>query len=286
MSLKSVPSRVEIPSFPYGKRIAVTTSFDDAVVQDRRVVKAFNEWGLKGTFNLNSGTLLRTGKPATGTSGRIDACEVAELYKGHEVAVHTVTHPSLTKLDAAQIAMEVIEDRKALEDLVGYPVRGMAYPNGAYDEKVINVLRQTGIVYSRTTENNPRCFPAVDPLAWASTAHMYSKIPCPVNENFEKLYSNKNYSGVFYIWGHTYEFDREGCDWADLERIFKPLSGKPDVWYCTNIELFDYEAARNRVVIAANLKTAYNPSAITVSIKADNKLIDVPSGKTIGLDII
>jgi hypothetical protein len=104
-----------------------------------------------------------------------------------------------------------------------------------------------------------------------------------VNENFEKLYGNKNYSGVFYIWGHTYEFDRAGADWSDLERIFKPLSGKSDVWYCTNIELFDYEAARNRIVIAANLKSAYNPSAITVSIKVDSKLIEIPAGKTAGL---
>ena len=283
MSSPSEPKRVEIPPFPNGKRIAVTTSFDDGVVQDRRVVKAFNEWGLKGTFNLNSGTLLRTGKPSAESSGRIDACEVAELYMGHEVAVHTVTHPHLPKLDSTQIAMEVIEDRKALEDLVGYPVRGMAYPFGTYDEKVINALRQTGIVYARTVENSPICFPPREPLAWASTSHMLSKNPCPVNENFEKLYCNKNYSGVFYIWGHTYEFDRTGADWSDLERIFKPLSGKPDVWYCTNIELFDYEAARNRIVIAANLKTACNPNAIAVSVSVDGKSIDLPPGKTIKL---
>jgi len=282
MSSTNAPFKVEIPPFPSGKRIAVTISFDDGCVQDRRVVKAFNEWGLKGTFNLNSGLLLRTGKPATGSSGRIDACEVADLYKGHEVAVHTVSHLNLTKLDAGQIAREVVEDRKALEDLVGYPVRGMAYPGGAYDEKVINILRQTGIVYSRTTEDSPLCFPAREPLAWKPTLGTYKK-PCLVSENFEKLYSDKNYSGVFHIWSHAYEFDR---DWADLERIFKPLSGKPDVWYCTNIELFDYEAARNRVVIAANLKSAYNPSAVKVSIKAGNKIIDVPAGKTVRLDII
>jgi len=286
MSSGNEPKRVEIPPFPNGKRIAVTTSFDDGVVQDRRVVKAFNEWGLKGTFNLNSGTLLRTGKPSTESSGRIDTCEVADLYRGHEVAVHTVTHPHLPKLDSTQIALEVIEDRKSLEDLVGYPVRGMAYPFGTYDEKVINVLRQTGIVYSRTVENSFCCFPPSEPLAWASTGHMLSKNPCTVNENFEKLYGNKNYSGVFCIWGHTYEFDRPGADWSDLERIFKPFSGKPDVWYCTNIELFDYETARNRIVIAANLKTAYNPSAITVSIKADNEIIDVAAGKTVRLDRI
>ena len=55
------PSRIEICSFPLGRRIAVTTSFDDGQVHDRRVVEAFNEWGLKGTFNLNSGGLGRTG---------------------------------------------------------------------------------------------------------------------------------------------------------------------------------------------------------------------------------
>lgn len=286
MTSTRAPERVTIPFFPSGKRMAVTTSFDDGVVQDRRVVKAFNEWGLKGTFNLNSGTLLRNGRPAEGPSGRLDACEVADLYHGHEVAVHTVTHPSLTLLDAAQIAREVIEDRKALEDLVGYPVRGMAYPNGAYDERVINVVRQTGIVYARTVENSPRCFPPREPLAWASTAHMLSKNPCPVNELFEKYYANKGCPSVFFIWGHTYEFDRPGAGWSDLERIFKPISGRPDVWYCTNIELFDYDAARNRIVIAANLKSAYNPSAVTVSLKADGQLVEVPAGKTVRLDII
>ncbi len=282
MSASKTPSRIEIPSFPNGKRIALTTSFDDGVIQDRKVIKAFNEWGIKGTFNLNSGKFLRTGKTSKESSGHIDVSEVAKLYEGHEVAVHTVTHPHLTKLDPTQIALEIINDRKALEDLVGYPVRGMAYPYGSYNEKVINVLSQCGIVYSRTCENNPNCFPPKEPLAWASTAHMFCKNP-PVPDTFEKLYGNSRYSGVIYIWGHTYEFDREGATWADLDRIFKPMSGKPDIWYCTNIELFDYEAARNRVVISANLKTAFNPSSIPVSVSVDGKLMDLPPGKTVKL---
>ncbi len=43
------PDRVEITRFPEGKRIAVTTSFDDNQTFDRRIVAAFNEWGLKAT---------------------------------------------------------------------------------------------------------------------------------------------------------------------------------------------------------------------------------------------
>lgn len=280
-----VPARIEICRFPAGKRIAVTTSFDDGHTFDRRVVGAFNAWGLKGTFNLNSGKLQRTGKPAVEAPGakrtHLDASEIAELYRGHEVAIHTVTHPWLDRLDASQIATEVLEDRKALEDLVGYPVRGMAYPFGAYDARVIETLRGLGVVYSRTCENAASCFPPAEPLAWASTAHQYAANPS-VPERFAALHANPRYSGVFYIWGHAFEFFDKN-DWEGIERIFKPLSGHADVWYCTNIELFDYEDARRRVQIAANRATAFNPSALTVTLNVDGRLVDVPPGKLVSL---
>ncbi len=276
------PTRVEIPSFPGGKRIAVTTSFDDGHTFDRRIVDSFNAWGLKGTFNLNSGNLGRTGSPtAEGSRSALDASEIASVYQGHEVAIHTVTHPHLPRLDPSQIAREVLDDRRALEDLVGYPVRGMAYPFGSYNQQVADLLRSLGIVYSRTCENAENCFPPKDSLAWASTAHQYATGPT-VPERFASKYENARYSGVFFIWGHGFEFHDKN-DWASLETIFKPLSGKPDVWYCTNIELFDYEAARQRIVIAANLATAFNPNALAVSLLVDGRLVEVPGGATVSL---
>ncbi|MDF3059850.1 MAG: polysaccharide deacetylase [Rariglobus sp.] len=284
MSSESIaPARIEICRFPAGKRIAVTTSFDDGHTFDRRVVDAFNAWGLKGTFNLNSGKLQRTGKPAIESGDRtyLDASEVAGLYRGHEVAIHSVTHPWLERLDGSQIATEVLDDRKALEDLVGYPVRGMAYPYGSFGPKVIETLRGLGIVYSRTCENLPNCFPPAEPLAWATTAHQYASNPS-VPERFAQLHATRHYSGVFYVWGHAFEF-HDKKDWAGIERIYKPLSGHADVWYCTNIELFDYEEARRRVQIAANRKTAFNPSALPVTLHVDGKLLDLPAGKLVAL---
>ncbi|RRK00994.1 polysaccharide deacetylase [Opitutaceae bacterium TAV4] len=283
------PSRVEICAFPGGERIAVTTSFDDGQTFDRRIVAAFNQWGLKGTFNVNSGKLQRTGKPAVEQAGRgvrtyLDASELAELFRGHEVAVHTVTHPWLERLDPLQIAQEVLEDRRALEELVGYPVRGMAYPFGTYNERVIEVLRGLGMVYSRTTQNSDKCFPPAEPLAWPATAHQYNVDAAgdDVPARFTKWHANPRANGVFYVWGHAYEFD-DRDDWAGVERIYKPLSGKPDVWYCTNIELFDYEAARQRLVLSANRNLAHNPSALTVTLNVDGRLVDVPPGQTIRL---
>jgi len=275
--MSPTPQRIEIPRFPGGKRLAVTTSWDDGHVYDRWIVEVFNDLGLKGTFNLNSGTLSRTGIRPEATEGPLDVAEVAALFAGHEVAVHTVTHPCLDRLDPAQIVTEVQEDRRALEALVGYPVRGMAYPCGAYDARVIDVLRMLGIVYSRTVESGITHFPPAEPLSWGATMHVISTSPAPVPERWEAVYSNPWASGVFFVWGHSYEF---ADDRPAIRRLFTPLAGKPDVWYCTNIELFDYEAARQRLVIAVNKATVYNPSAISVTISVDGTLSEAGPGVT------
>ncbi len=266
--------RVEIPPFPGNKRIAFTTSWDDGTVEDRRVVPFLTELGIKGTFNLNSATFGRTGTPPPMESGgRLDLSEVEPLYRGHEVAIHTSTHPHLPRLDPSQIAYEVLDDRKALEDIVGYPVRGMAYPFGTYDQKTIDILKALGVVYCRTCENKDPCFPPAEPLAWGSTAHHMAK---DLHSRWNALLENKRRSAVFFIWGHAFEFPREG--WDKLESIYRPFAGHSDVWYCTNIELFDYEAARKAIVIAANKKSAYNPSAIPVTLLVGDKIIDIPPG--------
>jgi peptidoglycan/xylan/chitin deacetylase (PgdA/CDA1 family) len=270
----AVPNRVEIPKFPGNKRIAVTASFDDGVETDRPVIERFNAWGLKATWNLNS-----VGLNPHPYAKTIPLEQIAEVYHGHEVALHTVTHPHLERLDAAQIAYEILDDKKALENFVGYPIRGMAYPCGTWNQTVINVLRALGIVYARTVEKRDHCFPPEESLAWPATAHQFD---AGLSEKWKEWYDSQWFNGVFFIWGHSYEFELQK-DWAGLERIFKPLAGKKDVWYCTNIELFDYEAARKQIVIAANRGSAYNPSGKTITLLADGRQIEVPRGRAVSL---
>jgi len=274
-----MPNRIEIPKFPQNKRIAVTTSFDDGVTHDRRVLEAFNNWGLKATWNLNSDKFSPAFASNPHRDNFIPASEVASLYAGHEVAIHTVTHPHLPKLDPTQIAYEVLDDKKALEDLVGYPVRGMAYPFGTYNQTVIQILRALGIVYARTTEKSNHCFPPIEPLAFPATAHQYDP---EVPQKWQDFYNHPHTNSVFFLWGHTYEFDRKN-DWPSLEKIYKPLANKPDVWYATNIQLFDYEAARKQIVLAANKKSAYNPTATPITLLVDNSPLEIPPGITMSL---
>ena len=46
-----------------GKKRAVTFSYDDGVEQDRHLVELFNTYGMKATFNLNSG--IQTDRKST-----------------------------------------------------------------------------------------------------------------------------------------------------------------------------------------------------------------------------
>ena len=116
------------------KQKAVTFSYDDGVTQDIRLIELLNKYNLKCTFNLNSellgkpGILMREGKRIS--HYKIHPEDVKYVYDGHEVAVHTLTHPNLTRLDEAEIIRQVETDRVNLQKLVDYEVVGMAYPCG------------------------------------------------------------------------------------------------------------------------------------------------------------
>lgn len=134
-----------------------TLSYDDGVQQDKRLIEILARYGLRGTFNINSGffgqvhDLTRVGKAIK--HNEIPADEIAAVYKSHEIATHGVTHPDLTQLNRDEIMRQIIDDRQALSGLTGYDVTGHAYPGGTYDNRVVACLRDDcGIVYARTVD--------------------------------------------------------------------------------------------------------------------------------------
>ena len=136
---------------------AVTFSYDDGITQDIRLIELLNKYNLKCTFNLNSqllghkGILIRDGGLRV-SHYKLHPEDVSELYQGHEVAAHALTHKKLTLLeDDREIVEQVEQDRQNLSALVGYDVVGMAYPHGLYDDRVVDLLKQhTKIQYART----------------------------------------------------------------------------------------------------------------------------------------
>ena len=104
-----------VATFPEGKFKVLTMSYDDGRTADRRLVEIFNRYGIKGTFHLNGGLI--------GQGDRVTEEEIPELYAGHEVSAHTLTHPTIARCSKEQLVYEIMEDRKRLEGIVGYPVR-------------------------------------------------------------------------------------------------------------------------------------------------------------------
>ena len=163
------PFKTIYTCFPQGKHKVLTMSYDDGKIFDRKLIEIFNKYGIKGTFHLNTGIM-----PVD--EDRIQLSEVKELYKGHEVSCHTSTHPTIERCPLDQVVQQVIEDRKALEDAVGYPVRGLSYPNGSYSKDIINLLPACGIEYSRVVgSTDDFAFPD-NFLEWKSTCHHLSLI--------------------------------------------------------------------------------------------------------------
>lgn len=222
---------------------AVTFSYDDGVTQDRRLVEVFNKYGLKGTFNINS-ELLGTKNVLTygGKSvqhNKISPDELASLYKGHEVAVHTLTHPMLPSLPEEEIIRQVEGDRLKLSELCGYEVVGMAYPGGGvnFDLRVADIIaKNTGVKYARTSVPTFNFELQKDLYIFSPTVHHNDTEHCmKVIDEFLAMAPDK--PQLLYIWGHSYEFDLFD-NWDFLEEICRKLSGHDDIFYGTNRECF------------------------------------------------
>lgn len=264
-----------------GKPKALTFSYDDGEKQDIRLIELFNKYGLKGTFNLNSGLMSEKIDPK---SSKVALEQIPEVYKGHEVAVHAVNHPFLEKLHTTEIVTEILNDRKTLEKYTGYVVRGMAYPFGTYNQDVLRILKDLGIKYSRGVGAHHRFCVSQKWLEMDTTCHQADERVFELAEQFVngKLTNDWRTSEgwLFYIWGHSYEYRTED-DWARMENLCKLLSNRDDVWYATNIELYDYIEAYRSLSFSVENDMVYNPSAQDVYMMHGGKTYCIGAGQTV-----
>ena len=149
-------------------RKALTFSYDDGIEQDRKLVEIFNRYGMKATFNLNTG--IQSPESNFEIEGvhinRMKQDGLAELYKGHEIATHGLTHATI-KLKA--------------------------------------------------------------------TCHHDDEMLFELAEKFIKAEPKEDEPMLFYVWGHSYEFDVNN-NWDRIEKFCKMMAGRDDIFYGTNRE--------------------------------------------------
>ena len=177
------------------------------------------------------------------------------LSSGNEVAVHGYTHPYLNTLDQTAVIEDISKDRKILEEMTGGIVRGMAYPFGTYNDDVVNTLKTLGIVYARTTKVNERFDLPTDWLRLEATCHHKHPELFDIAERFLAIEPKKGMitdpCRMFYMWGHSYEFDKVEGAWERMEEFASVIGGHDDVWYATNIEIYDYVQAFHSLVFTS-----------------------------------
>ena len=118
-------------------------SFDDGTIYDRRFVELLNRYRMKGTFNLNSGLedfvwYYEDRFPVR----RQILSEVGELYRGHEIASHSLHHHWLNTLTPPQISREIGEDCERLKKCFGLEEIGFGVPFTACGEREIRIIRK------------------------------------------------------------------------------------------------------------------------------------------------
>ena len=269
--------------FPGGKIKAVTLSYDDNVEEDVRLVEIMKKHGLKGTFNINSGQFSPEGSVGdVGNHGhrRMTVSDSVALHKdsGMEIACHGVDHAFMEQLPPGKMVSEILEDRKNLEQIYGTFVRGMAYPFGTYNDDLVNAARACGIVYSRTVESTHKFDLPTDWLRLPSTCHHTDPQLMDLARTFiedKRRWSPK----LFYLWGHSYEFE-DNHNWNLMEDFASYVGERDDVWYATNIEIYNYVSAYRRLIFSADGETVCNPTTTELFIKTGHGTFSVASGET------
>ena len=219
----------------------VTFSYDDGCRQDIRFTDILRKYRLKATFNLNSGFLGNRGRINHGgfdvPFDKIDPDEVKQVYEGFEIASHGIAHRDFPDLDDAELDREILDDKKTLEKLSGQTIIGAAYPCGRFDDKIADRLRSRGIYYCRTIASTNSFELPADFNLWHPTCHDHDENVMTYADSFLKLETDKD--AVFYIWGHSFEFDKNDCDrWYAIEKLCEKLAGHDDITYATNGEIF------------------------------------------------
>jgi peptidoglycan/xylan/chitin deacetylase (PgdA/CDA1 family) len=83
---------------------------------------------------------------------------LSELARaGITIGSHSVSHPNLTRETPARIRDEVLRSRRELESRLGVEITEFAYPDGQFDEKVVDAVAAAGYAraYSACNHRQP-----------------------------------------------------------------------------------------------------------------------------------
>lgn len=281
---------------------AAVFAYDDGVTDDIALIKLFDKYGVKGTFNLVGSRLENNYKNVAEEMNTDVYSAVKEVYKNHEIQNHTYTHkPSylmegetskdsygniLTGCSLAEAAEEVTKNKSFLEEKLGVSTRGIAWPNGYpqvrtdYDE-LERLVKENGHEYARYKESGKFTLPD-NWMQWQPTCR---HIDAPYYTKQFVSMPNGGDLKLYYVWGHAYEFTNAGADESkNLTMMENTLSDLyyDNVWFASCNELYDYIHAVNQIEITDTRVKNNSAQTVYVHVNGVNTSIKAGESYTVG----
>ncbi len=197
-------------------------SIDDGTIYDKITIELFNRYGIKGTFNLNSGLQDFVWYLGELPIRRLALYESKDLYTNHEVASHTLTHPYLDQCPDEIVLKEVNEDIYNLETIFNREITSFATPFETCGDREVNLIEYgTKITNIRLSEIDESFSKPVDPYHIKVTA-------LDIRRALELIDDFLSSDGEVFIYaGHSYDFYVDDT-FSLLEELVKKLVENKD----------------------------------------------------------
>ncbi len=138
---------------------AVAITFDDGFANlYTHALPVLQRYGLKATVYVITGMVGKTTKWTDGAKSLpslpiLDWAQIAALRAtGVEIGTHSVTHGFMTQYSDARLQEELEAPNNELEARFGQPVGAFAYPQGDYDERVVEAVKRAGYRTATTVD--------------------------------------------------------------------------------------------------------------------------------------
>ena len=270
--------------FPGGRCKAATFSYDDGVKADKKLIKIFDRFGLKATFNLNC--LLFD---CENWHGRMNEEETFKTYNnsGHEVALHGARHIFMDKVPLPEAINEIVQNRLYLENKFNRIVRGMAYAYNGYNSEIISALKQLGVIYARTTNSShsfdiPENWLELKPTCHHNDPKFSELLQKFINSSPLDEFKHRE-PWLLYIWGHSYEFD-DNNNWNVIEDAAKQLAKAEGIWFATGAEICEYVNAYKNLIFSIDGERVKNPAYMPLFLEIRGKIYEIGAGKEVVFD--
>ncbi len=142
---RQLSERLRTRSFDETPLAAVT--FDDGFADNLKACEALAERGIPATVFVTSSYV--------GKSNMLAASELQELaaLPGIDIGAHSVKHPYLDSISTDRAEIEIVNSKTQLEDTLGSAVTTFAYPHGAYDRNVRELVKRCGFTGAAAVKN-------------------------------------------------------------------------------------------------------------------------------------